>query len=71
MSKLVNIPGPDGIRFAAIERDDGTLVFGDDFAPPGGTDMVMGGVRHLFVPKSELAEELQREGLQPVYRGRR
>jgi hypothetical protein len=71
VSKLVMVPGPlTSIQFAAIERDDGTLVFATDYVGKGRPESAtFDGKRMAFVNKADFADELAAAGLQPVWMG--
>lgn len=61
MSKLVMVPGINGAQFAAIERDDGTLVFASDQVPEeaGGIGTkTADGKRWWFVREADFEAEL-------------
>lgn len=66
MPKIVHVRW-GGTPFAALERDDGTLVFGDPFAPPDGAGADIDGRRCRFVSKRELAAELEANGLPQIW----
>lgn len=66
MSRIVQVRLGD-CSFAGIQRDDGTIVLRDIFAPTEGFDLELDGVRYHFVRRAVFASELEAAGLQPVW----
>lgn len=70
MAKIIQVQGPAGVQYVALERDDGVRIFADDYAPAQGSFHIVDGFKCWFIRKADFDAALVEAGLQPVFRSR-